>query len=112
MQVCHFGRLALSLNRPTDAVTAPSTAFDRVQGYRELTKEVDYRCREIIGIALARPSSCARVYMTPLLFAVGQFLEAPEERQILVNLLRGIEADLGWETDSKTRKLQTLWSHQ
>ncbi|RAH86981.1 hypothetical protein BO86DRAFT_75298 [Aspergillus japonicus CBS 114.51] len=112
MQVCHFGRLALSLNRPTDAVTAPSTAFDRVQGYRELTKEVDYRCREIIGIALARPSSCARVYMTPLLFAVGQFLEAPEERQILVNLLRGIEADLGWETESKTRKLQTLWSHQ
>ncbi|RAL12536.1 Zn(II)2Cys6 transcription factor [Aspergillus homomorphus CBS 101889] len=112
MQQCHFGRLALSLNRPTDAVTAPSTAFDRVQGYRELTKEVDYRCREIIGIALARPQSCARVYMTPLLFAMGQFLEAPEERQIVVNLLRGIEADLGWETDSKIKKLQRLWSHQ
>ncbi|KAL2817557.1 hypothetical protein BJX63DRAFT_102102 [Aspergillus granulosus] len=102
----HFGRLALSLNRPVDEVSGPSTAFDRLQGYRELTKEVDYRCREICGVALGRPCSAARVQMITLLYAVGQCLEKPEERQIVVDLLRGIEADLGWSTASQVQKLK------
>ncbi|KAL4746676.1 hypothetical protein BDW72DRAFT_30671 [Aspergillus terricola var. indicus] len=106
MQQYHFGRLALSLNRPSDDITGPSTAFDRLQAYRELTKEVDYRCKEICGIALGRPQIGARVQMITLLYAVGQCLEKPEERQIVVNLLRGIEADLGWSTTTQVDKLQ------
>ncbi|KAL3455516.1 hypothetical protein BJX64DRAFT_294977 [Aspergillus heterothallicus] len=106
MQQYHFGRLALSLNRPVDEVSGPSTAFDRLQGYRELTKEVDYRCREICGVALGRPHGAARVQMITLLYAVGQCLEKPEERQIVVDLLRGIEADLGWATASQVQKLK------
>ncbi|KAL3480779.1 hypothetical protein BJX99DRAFT_204587 [Aspergillus californicus] len=107
MQQYHFGRLALSLNRPSDEIPGPSTAFDRLQGYRELTKNVDYRCREICGIALGRPQSGARIQMITLLYAVGQCLEKPEERQIVIDLLRGIEADLGWSTSSQVEKLQT-----
>ncbi|RDW65726.1 Zn(II)2Cys6 transcription factor [Aspergillus mulundensis] len=106
MQQYHFGRLALSLNRPSDDIAGPSTAFDRLQSYRELTKEVDYRCKEICGIALGRPQSGARVQMITLLYAVGQCLERPEERQIVMDLLRGIEADLGWSTASQVQKLQ------
>ncbi|KAL4914963.1 hypothetical protein BDW62DRAFT_189406 [Aspergillus aurantiobrunneus] len=106
MQQYHFGRLALSLNRPSDDIAGPSTAFDRLQGYRDLTKEVDHRCREICGIALARPQSGVRVQMITLLYAVGQCLEKPEEKLIVVDLLRGIEADLGWSTASQVQKLQ------
>ncbi|KAL4865445.1 hypothetical protein BDV12DRAFT_149759 [Aspergillus spectabilis] len=106
MQQYHFGRLALSLNRPADEALPSSTAFDRLQGYRELTKEVDYRCREICGTALGRPQSGARVQMITLLYAVGQCLEKPEERQIVIDLLRGIEADLGWSTATQVQKLQ------
>ncbi|GIC87611.1 Zn(II)2Cys6 transcription factor domain-containing protein [Aspergillus udagawae] len=109
MQQYQFGRLALLLNRPPDVISAPSTAFDRLQGYRELTKEVDYRCKEICGIALGRPQGGVRIYMIPLLFAVGQCLERPEERQIIGELLRGVEADLGWATGSQIQKLQSLW---
>jgi hypothetical protein len=109
MQQYQFGRLALLLNRPPDVISAPSTAFDRLQGYRELTKEVDYRCKEICGIALGRPQGGVRIYMIPLLFAVGQCLESPEERQIIGDLLRGVEADLGWATGSQLQKLQNLW---
>ncbi|KAH3512996.1 hypothetical protein KXW24_007753 [Aspergillus fumigatus] len=109
MQQYQFGRLALLLNRPPDVISAPSTAFDRLQGYRELTKEVDYRCKEICGIALGRPQGGVRIYMIPLLFAVGQCLERPEERQIIGDLLRGVEADLGWATGSQLQKLQNLW---
>ncbi|KAE8382268.1 hypothetical protein BDV26DRAFT_253679 [Aspergillus bertholletiae] len=112
MQQYHFGRLALSLNRPPDGVSGPSTAFDRLQGYRELMKETEYRGREICGIALGRPRSAARVYTIPLLFAVGQCFENPEEREIVVDLLRGIEADLGWETSVRIQKLQASWAQR
>jgi hypothetical protein len=106
MQQYHFGRLALSLNRPVDEVSGPATAFDRLQGYRELTKEVDHRCREICGVALGRPRGAARVQMITLLYAVGQCLEKTEERHIVVDLLRGIEADLGWSTAMQVQKLK------
>ncbi|GES61226.1 C6 finger domain protein [Aspergillus terreus] len=110
VQQYHFGRLALALNRPADAVSAPSTVFDKLQSYRELMKEADYRCREICGIALARPQSAARVYMIPLLYAVGQCMENEEERRIIVDLLRGIEADLGWVTGTQVRELESFWA--
>ncbi|PKY01038.1 putative C6 finger domain protein [Aspergillus campestris IBT 28561] len=112
MQQYHFGRLGLSLNRPADAVTGLSTAFDRLQGYRELTKEVDYRCKEIAGIALARPGGGARIYMIPLLFAIGQCFEGAQERQIIGDLLRGVEADMGWATQVQIERLQALWAQR
>ncbi|KAL4923714.1 uncharacterized protein BDV17DRAFT_276407 [Aspergillus undulatus] len=106
MQQYHFGRLALTLNRPSDDIAGPTTSFDRLQGYRDLTKEVDHRCREICGIALGRPQVGARVQMVTLLYAVGQCMEKPEERKIVIDLLRGIEADLGWSTSSQVQKLE------
>ncbi|KAJ5260874.1 hypothetical protein N7524_008507 [Penicillium chrysogenum] len=110
MQHYHFGRIALLLNRPADVISAPSTAFDRLQGYREVTKEVEFRSRELSGIALGRPQGAVRIYMVPLLVAVGQCLENPEEHQIIVDLLRGVEADLGWTTEYAIRKLQDSWN--
>ncbi|KAJ5884697.1 hypothetical protein N7495_009207 [Penicillium taxi] len=110
MQHYHFGRVALLLNRPSDVVGAPSTAFDRLQGYREVTKEVEYRCREICGIALGRPQGEVRANMIPLLVAAGQCLEGAEEHQIIVDLLRGVEADLGWNTEHAIQTLQTSWT--
>lgn len=109
MQHYHFGRMALLLNRPPDAVSAPGTAFDRLASLREVTKEVDYRCREICGIALSRPRAEVRVYMVPLLFAVGQCLETAEARQVIIDLLRGVEADLGMATSTTVNNLQLAW---
>lgn len=109
MQHYHFGRLALLLNRPPDQLTAPSTAFDRLQEYRELMKEVDYRCREICGIALGRPHESVRAHMAPLLFAVGQCLEKDNERQLVTRLLQAIEADLGCITSDLVGKLEEFW---
>ena len=109
MQHYHFARIALLLNRPPDVVTGPSTARDRLQGYREVTKEVDHRCREICGIALGRPQGAVRIHMVQPLFVAGQCLESPEERQVIVDLLRGIEADLGWATDYRVKQLQADW---
>ncbi|KAJ5308609.1 hypothetical protein PENANT_c044G00677 [Penicillium antarcticum] len=110
IQHYHFGRIALLLNRPADILSAPSTAFDRLQGYREVTKEVEFRSREVCGLALGRPQGCVRIFMIPLLYAVGQCLESPEEHQIIIDLLRGVEADLGWATEYAVQKLQASWN--
>lgn len=110
MQHYHFGRIALLLNRPPDVVSAPSTAFDRLQGYREVTKEVEYRCREVSGISLGRPQGAVRIHMIPLLFAVGQCVEGMDERRIIIHLLRGVEADLGVLTEYAIQRLQASWS--
>lgn len=110
MQHYHFGRIALLLNRPADEFSAPSTAFDRLQGYREVTKEVEFRSRELCGIALGRPQGGVRIFMVPLLVAVGQCLESAEEHQIIVDLLRGVEADLGWATEYAVQKLLDSWN--
>ncbi|KAJ5579434.1 hypothetical protein N7450_008301 [Penicillium hetheringtonii] len=110
MQHYHFGRIALLINQPPDVLSAPSTAFDRLQGYREVTKKVEYRCRELCGIALGRPQAGVRVHMIPLLFAIGQCLEGADEHQIVVDLLRGVEADLGWATEYAVTKLEASWN--
>ncbi|KAJ5483045.1 hypothetical protein N7539_006491 [Penicillium diatomitis] len=110
MQHYNFVRIALLLNRPPDEISGPSTAFDRLQGYREVTKEVEHRCREVCGIAFGRPHAEVRINMIPLLYAMGQCLESSTERQIIVDLLRGIEADLGLATDYAVQKLQSSWN--
>ncbi|CAI7602563.1 unnamed protein product [Penicillium manginii] len=110
MQHYHFGRIALLINQPEDVVSAPSTAFDRLQGYREVTKEVEYRTREACGIALGRPQGDVRVHMVPVLLALGQCLETPDEHQIILNLLRGVEAELGWATEYIVTKLEASWN--
>lgn len=109
MQHFHFARIALLLNRPPDVVSGASTARDRLQGFREVTKEVEHRCREICGIALGRPAGAVRIHMVQPLFVAGQCLENPEERQIIIDLLRGIEADFGWATDYRIKQLQADW---
>lgn len=110
MQHYHFGRIALLINQPADVVSAPSTAFDRLQGYREVTKEVEYRTREACGIALGHPQGDVRVHMVPVLLALGQCLEGADEHQIILNLLRGVEADLGWATEYAVTKLEASWN--
>lgn len=112
MQHYHFGRVALLLNRPEDDLASPNhDAFDRLKGYREVTKEVEYRCREVCSIALGRPPGAVRFYMVPLLFGVGKCLETPEERQVVLEILRGIRNDLGLRTHSIASILVESWEN-
>ncbi|KAL1966214.1 hypothetical protein VTN77DRAFT_4766 [Rasamsonia byssochlamydoides] len=104
----NFARIILLLNRPTDAQSTPR---DRLLGYRETTKEVDHCCREISGVALGRPQGqgAVQIHMVQPLFVVGQCFDSIEGRPVVVDLLRGIEADFGWVTEYRVRQLQALW---
>lgn len=110
IQHYHFGRIALLLNQPTDPINSLSTSFDRLRGYREVSREVEFHSREICGIALGWPPDAVRIFMIPILFAVGQCLENPDEHVLITKLLRSVEEDLGWATDSTIQKLQASWS--
>jgi hypothetical protein len=48
--------------------------------------------------------------MVPVLLALGQCLETPDEHQIILNLLRGVEAELGWATEYIVTKLEASWN--
>ncbi|KAJ6084220.1 hypothetical protein N7486_011020 [Penicillium sp. IBT 16267x] len=67
----HFGRIALLLNQPTDPINS---------------LKVEFHAREICGIALGRPPDSVRIFMIPILFAVGQCLENPGEHGLVTNL--------------------------
>ncbi|OQE21077.1 hypothetical protein PENSTE_c012G00225 [Penicillium steckii] len=110
IQHYHFGRIALLLNQPTDPINSLSVSFDRLHGYREVTKEVEFHVREICGVALGRPQNAVRLPMIPILYAVGQCLVSPHERQILVELLQDVEKDLAWPTNYAIQLLQTSWN--
>lgn len=109
MQHYHFARVALLLNKPEEDTLALNNAFDRLKGYREVTKEVEFRCREVCGIAVGRPQSAVRVQMIPLLFGVGKCLEGSQEHEIILRILTEIQSDLGLKTDTVVSTLAEAW---
>ncbi|QGA14937.1 hypothetical protein EYB26_002593 [Talaromyces marneffei] len=101
-----FARIILLLNRPHNS---QSVARDRLVEYREITKEVDIRAREIAGIAMGRTASAVQIHLVQPLYVVGLCDDRPEARQKIVELLRVIRAESGWETEYKIAQLHELW---
>lgn len=112
MQSYHMARTILLVNRPHESTARRSTLSDRIRSYREIEKEVRYHVHEICGIALARPEGSVRIHQVQPLFVAGQCLTEDRERQVVLDLLRGIENDLGWATDYRVKKLLTEWGWQ
>jgi hypothetical protein len=102
----NFARIVLLLNRPHDAQSTPR---DRLLGYREVTKEVDGCIREIGGISMGNPPTAVQAYMLHPLFVVGQCDDRPEARRKIVELIKGIRTELGWETDYRVKQLHAVW---
>ncbi|KAL2074628.1 hypothetical protein VTL71DRAFT_8406 [Oculimacula yallundae] len=109
MQSYHMARTILLVNRPHESTARRSTLSDRIRSYREIEKEVRYHVNEICGIALARPEGSVRIHQVQPLFVAGQCLTENRERQVILDLLRGIESDLGWATDYRVKKLLSEW---
>ena len=61
------------------------------------------------GIALSRPEASVRVHQTQPLFVAGQCLSQSHERNMILELLRGTESDLGWATENRVQQLLKDW---
>lgn len=106
IQHYHFACILLLLNQPNESLPSQSIG-ERLRGYRQISKEVDRHVRAICGIALANPPGAVRIHMLQSLYLAGLCLGRREEQQIIVDLLRGIEAELGWLTAYQVHQLKT-----
>lgn len=106
VQLYHFARIVLLLNKPVDHNVA---AGSRLTAYREVSNEAIKHAHEICGIALGRPAPAVRVEMLLPLFLAGSCLENDDERIVVVELLRAIESDTGCSTAARVQDLMTEW---
>ena len=109
MQSYHMARTILLINKPHESTARRSTLSNRLHSYRSIEMEVRYHSHEIVGIALGRPEGSVRIHQVQPLFVSGQCLTETRERRIILDLLRGIESDLGWATDYRVKKLLKEW---
>ena len=125
MQHYHMARVLLLINKPHETTARRTTIGSRLNSYRNITEEIVNHCYEIwyairllspnlmlispSGIACARPEASVRVHSTQPLFVAGQCLTHHRERKVILDLLRGIERDLGWATEYRVQQLIREW---
>jgi hypothetical protein len=107
MQHYHFAQVMLLLHKPREN---SNSVRDQLRRYREIPDRIAYHCQEICAIALGRPPGYVRIHMLQPLFIAGQCLESADEKNIILDLLRGIESDLGWATQYRVRELLAEWN--
>jgi len=109
MQSYHMARILLLINKPHESTARRSTVANRLQSYRSIEAEIRYHSHEVCGIALSRPEGSVRIHQLQPLFVAGQCLTEPRERRVILDLLRSIEADLGWATEYRVQQLLKEW---
>lgn len=112
MQSYHMARILLLINKPHENTARRSSVGSRLNSYRSIAAAIRYHSRKIVGIALSRPEASIRIHQLQPLFVAGQCLTEPGERRIILDLLRGIEADLGWATEYRVQQLLSEWGRE
>ena len=104
-----MARIILLINKPHETTARRISIACRLKSYQLISEEINYHSREICGIALSRPEGSVRAFSIQPLFVAGNCLSKDEERQIVLDLLRSIEKDLGWATQYRCQQLLKLW---
>lgn len=112
IQTYHLARMLLLVHRPqsSDTVLRESGVFDFLNNYRSIETELRYRSREIFGIALSSPTTSITLHQTQTIFVAAQCLVDEEERHMALDILRRVNADLGWETEYRVQQLLKQWN--
>ncbi|OAL47739.1 hypothetical protein IQ07DRAFT_126963 [Pyrenochaeta sp. DS3sAY3a] len=109
IQNYHMARILLLMNKPPERRTLRATFTERLSSYQRIQEEAVYHSKEICGISLSSPPESVRIQSVQPLFVAGQCLVEVKERDMVVDLLRGIEEDLGWATDYRVQRLNAEW---
>jgi hypothetical protein len=109
MQTYHMSQILLFMNKPHESTQGRSTVCARMSSYQSVLAACEKHSQEIVCISLARSDEAVRIYSVEPLFTAGQCLSNDRERRVILNLLRGIETDIGWATDYRVQQLMELW---
>jgi hypothetical protein len=108
MQSYHMACILLLVNEPQESTAIRSTVSSRLESYRTSEHEAIRHARELCGISLADPPDSVRVHSVQPLFVAAQVFHQSQSRQTVLELLQGIERDLGWSTSYQISKLTSL----
>ncbi|KAH7359405.1 hypothetical protein B0T11DRAFT_286268 [Plectosphaerella cucumerina] len=111
IQNYHMSCILLLAHRPSHTSTPRTSITQRMQFYRAMQKQITYHSHEIIGISLGNHPESVRVQSVQPLFVAGQCLFELEERDMVLDLLKAIEQDLGWATNYRAQELIGQWSY-
>ena len=124
IQTYHLACILLLVHRPTgllsrfrvpDARNSVQTSVMPhvsmfLRSIRSQEAEIRYHSHEICGIAMSSPTKASiYVHQTQTLFVAGQCLSEPYEQNIVLDLLRRVNIELGWETDYRIQQLIQQW---
>lgn len=112
IQSYHQAIILLLVNKPQESTAIRSTVSARLRSYRHALKEAACHAREICGISLASPTDSVRINSVQALFVAGQVFEDQHEQDAVLEILSGIEADLGWTTKYHVAKLIDEWARE
>ncbi|KAE8151904.1 hypothetical protein BDV25DRAFT_171028 [Aspergillus avenaceus] len=106
MQSYYMGRILLLMNRPQESTAIRSTVASRLKCYQDTERHVLNHSRQICGISLSMPPEAVRIHSLQPLYVAGQCFSRPHERQTVLDLLLGVERDLGWTVTYYVNKLR------
>ncbi|CAI6335857.1 unnamed protein product [Periconia digitata] len=109
MQAYHMSQIQLLMNKPHESTQGRTTVSARMNSYQSVLASCQAHSREIVGISLSRSDEAVRIHSVQPLFTAGQCLSDPRERQVVMDLLRGIESDIGWATQYRAQALSEQW---
>jgi hypothetical protein len=109
IQNYHMARILLLIHNPNAPTAYNGTVSSFLKFYRSTEAEIRRRCQEVCGIALTYKSASMYVHQCQVLFVVGQCLSDQNERQLIVDLLRRLRSDYGWETEYRVQQLFAEW---
>lgn len=108
MQSYHMACILLLTNQPQESTAVRSSVSARLDSYRQSEREALRHAREICGISLTNPPDSVRVHSVQALFVAGQVFTDSQDLQVVVELLSGIERDLGWTTSHHASRIADL----
>lgn len=108
MQSYHMACILLLVNQPHESTAVRSTVSARLKSYRGIESEALYHARELCGISLASPPDPVRINSVQPLSVAGQVFHEEDDLHVVLDLLSGIEADLGWTTRHHTSNIAGL----
>lgn len=105
----HMAQVLMHVHKPPEPLLRRPTVAERVKSYRNIDQEIAFHSRQILGMCLSRPDASVRIHALHPLFVAGQCLTETAERRVVVDLLRGVEQDLGWATEYRVQQLLQEW---